>query len=287
VTDAACSVAILAAILVAAIAYAVRVASRGRVRHARVDRAGASPLLGSGAQQMGYWAMAPAARACIALGIGADAVSWTSLALGVGAGVALATGHFGVGAALSLVSSACDALDGMVARETGTASDRGEVLDATVDRYVELAFLGGVAYWARTQPVVLVLALVAIAGAVMVSYATAKAEAMRVEAPRGVMRRQERAVYLALGAALVPLAAIVVAATPGLPAWAEETPILVALGLVGVFGNASAVYRLHAVAKATSDPRPPLPAERDHDPRHVPDAARPEDPPRDGHPRPA
>lgn len=247
VVDLACALLLFAFALGAALAYGLRVARRGRARDARVRRAGSSPLLGEGVQQMGYWAMRPAARACVAAGLGANAVSWGSLLFAAAAGVALAAGHFGVGALLGVVSAACDALDGMVARETGTACDAGEVLDAAVDRYAELFFIGGVTYFSRNDPATVVLALAATAGAVMVSYATAKAEALRVEVPRGVMRRQERAVYLVLGAALVPVASVVVDAL-ALPAWTARGPMIVALGMVAVFGNASALQRLRALA---------------------------------------
>lgn len=259
--DLACSLALVAAALLVAVAYASRVARVGPARHARVDRAGGSPLLGKSVMQMGYWAMRPAARACIALGVSANAVSWTSLVLAAGAGAALATGRFGLGAALSVVSSVCDALDGMIARETGTASDAGEVLDAAIDRYAELFFLGGIAVHERQDARTLVLALAATAGAVMVSYASAKAEAFRVQAPRGAMRRQERAVYLVLGAALVPL---VSAATARglLPAGAERAPLLVALALVAVVGNVSAARRLRAIAAAVRGPAPKLASAR-------------------------
>jgi CDP-diacylglycerol--glycerol-3-phosphate 3-phosphatidyltransferase len=247
VLDLACSVVLAAGCLIVAVAYAGRVSRAGAARHARVDRAGGSPLLGKGTMEMGYWAMRPAARACVALGVTADAVSWTSLALAAGAGGALALGHYGLGAVLSVVSSACDALDGMVARETGTASDAGEVLDAAVDRYAELLFFGGVVLDLRHDELAVALALAATAGAIMVSYSTAKAEALHVEVPRGSMRRQERAVYLAVGAALVPLARAA-GDRLGLPAWSGNAPLLAVLALIAVVGNASAVRRLQALA---------------------------------------
>jgi CDP-diacylglycerol--glycerol-3-phosphate 3-phosphatidyltransferase len=180
----------------------------------------------------------------------ADAVSWVSLGLAAAAGTAFATRSFGAGAALSAASAVCDGVDGMVARETGTASDAGEVLDATVDRYAELLMLGGIAYSERDEPFGFLLALGALAGALMVSYSSAKAEAMHVEAPRGSMRRQERAVYLILGAALVPPCALA-ASRAGLPAWCARAPLYAALALIGLIGNVSAVRRLAAVARAT------------------------------------
>ena len=167
--------------------------------------------------------------------------------------MSLALGHFGVGAAFGFVSSICDALDGMIARETGTASDAGEVLDAAVDRYTELFFLGGLVFSVRSDALSVGLALAATAGSIMVSYATAKAEAFRAFVPRGAMRRQERAVYLVLGAALTPLAVGAVARW-GLPNWVGHLPLLSALALVAVVGNVSAVHRLHALARAVRTP---------------------------------
>jgi len=94
----------------------------------------------------------------------------------------------------------------------------------------------------------MLLALAASAGAVMVSYSTAKAEALGVDPPRGLMRRQERAVYLVLGAALTPF--FEVATRRGLPVWAGQLPLLAALAMIALFGNASAVRRLKAVSDA-------------------------------------
>ena len=85
------------------------------------------------------------------------------------------------------------------------------------------------------------------AGSFMVSYATAKAEAMQVSAPRGSMRRVERAAVLATGAALALLAAMAPrVAILGL----TEVPVITALVIVAVVANASAVRRLRRVAEA-------------------------------------
>ena len=107
--------------------------------------------------EMGYWALRPVARGCIALGADARTrSSWASLALaGCRGRLRSRTGTSAWARPSALVSSLCDALDGMVARETGTASDSGEVLDAAVDRYAELFFLGGVALYERVEPVAL------------------------------------------------------------------------------------------------------------------------------------
>jgi phosphatidylglycerophosphate synthase len=249
--DLACSLSILALAAGAGAAYGVRVSRTGAARYARIDDAGSSALLGKSAMAAGYWSLQPVGRVLIALGVTANHVTLFSLATGLVAAVALALGHFGIGAALTLVATLCDALDGLVARQTGTASDAGEVFDAAVDRYQEFLFLGGLGVYFRAEPATLVLVLVALLGSFMVSYSTAKAEALRVDPPRGAMRRAERAVYLGAGVAFAPVAASL-AARSDLPAWIGNAPLFAALALVGVVGNVSAVRRLHAVARAVA-----------------------------------
>jgi CDP-diacylglycerol---glycerol-3-phosphate 3-phosphatidyltransferase len=245
VIDLALSVTFVAALGLAGAAYGVRVIALGRAKHARVEKEGESALLGKGPMEMLYWFMQPVGHAALKLGITANMMTVMSLVLGLFAGVALAMGHFGVAAVIATVSAAGDALDGWIARETGTSSNAGEVFDAAVDRYVELAFLGGLAFYFRDQPFILALAILALGGSFMVSYATAKAEAMQVTAPRGAMRRTERAVYLTAAIAITPI----FQALSHNAAW-SIAPVAFALALVGVVGNASAVRRLSVVAAA-------------------------------------
>jgi phosphatidylglycerophosphate synthase len=250
------SLGLLAIFALLGAAYAVRVSRAGAARYNRIEQAGTSVLLGKGAMEAGYWGLQPVGRALITLGISANGVTLFSLVIGLGAAVALGAGHFGVGAALTAVATLCDALDGIVARQTGTASNAGEVFDAAVDRYQEFFFLAGLAYYFREEPAALVLTLLALAGSFMVSYGTAKAEALQVESPRGAMRRVERAVYLGAGVIFVPVAQAL-AARFSLASWVSHAighaPILAALALVGVVGNVSAARRLAAVARAVAE----------------------------------
>jgi phosphatidylglycerophosphate synthase len=64
--------------------------------------------------------------------IGADAITWTGFALGLGGALAIANNAYGLGLVLILVSRLCDGLDGAVARLT-TPTDRGALLDITLD----------------------------------------------------------------------------------------------------------------------------------------------------------
>jgi CDP-diacylglycerol---glycerol-3-phosphate 3-phosphatidyltransferase len=242
---------VLTLLLCTAAAYAVRLAVSGPARFARVDAAGSSPLLGKRVMQMGYWGLQPLARACIRAGLSADRITALSLGLGAAAGVALALGHLGIGGALATVSSLGDALDGLVARATGAATRRGALFDAAVDRYAEFFFLGGLALHHHDDRARLALVLLAILGSFMVSYGSAKAEAFGVQAPRGAMRRAERAAPLCGGALLSPLAGAL-ADHAALGPWLAEAPMLGALAIVGAVSNVSAVRRLGAVGRAAA-----------------------------------
>ena len=253
------SLGLLAAATAAGVAYTMRVRRLGALRNARVERAGSSVLLGKSAMEGAYYYLEPVGRAAVSLGLTANGVTLISFVIATAGAVALAFGHFGVGGALTVVATLGDALDGIVARQTHTSSDAGEVFDAAVDRYVEFFFLAGLAFYFRAEPGALLLALLAALGSFMVSYGTAKAEALQVEAPRGAMRRAERAVYLTLGVVLAPIAAAV-AARLHLPAWVGVSPILLSLALVGVVSNVSAARRLYAIARSVAARRAPAQA---------------------------
>jgi CDP-diacylglycerol---glycerol-3-phosphate 3-phosphatidyltransferase len=170
----------------------------------------------------------------------ADAVTLVSLALALGAAVLLVMGHFGAAGAAMIVASLGDALDGLMARHSGTASVAGALLDASADRYEELLVLGAIAIRFHDSVGVLTLTLAAIAGSFMVSYGSAKAEAIGVPVPPGVMRRAERAACLCAG---VVLGSVI-----------GEGAIVAAVALVAVVGNVSAIRRLVKLARTSRVP---------------------------------
>lgn len=239
---------LLAVVAVLVGAYAVRLLVKGRAQFSRVDKQGGSALLSKGLMEMAYWWLQPIGKALVALGVTPNMISWASLVFGLLAGVCLAFGHFGFGGAFALVSGFLDSLDGMVARMTGLSSDAGEVLDATVDRYAEGFFISGLVIYYRDIPILQILALLALMGSFMVSYSSAKAEALQVDPPKGSMRRPERAVYLTLGAILSPITIAEWEYVRDYPI-AIGFPMVVALGLIAVLANASAIERMAAIAK--------------------------------------
>ena len=201
--------------------------------------------------EMVYWILDPIIDFLAALRITPNMVTLFSLVPAAGAGVALGFGWFGLASVLAVMATFCDILDGLLARKTGVSSAAGEVIDAAVDRYGEMFFFGGLVYYYRTHDQVLFIVLAAIVGSFMVSYATAKAEAMGVAAPRGAMRRGERA-------ALPDLRRGVHAASRRCCSrtrrrWrCNELPIILALSIVAVVSNISVVQRFGGDRRAAA-----------------------------------
>ena len=116
----------------------------------------------------------------------------------------IAFGDLRVGGLLLLVASAFDMLDGAVARATGKTSAFGGFLDSTLDRYSESIVYVGV-LWAVLDTddakTGAMLTLLAASGALLISYARARAEAANFNASVGLVARTERVVILALALA--------------------------------------------------------------------------------------
>jgi phosphatidylglycerophosphate synthase len=240
--------------------YTVRVALKGRASSARADKEGGSVLLSKFLVEFGLWMLTPIGRALASFGVTPDGVTWFSLLPALGAGIALAYGQFGLATLLGLIAAFCDSLDGMVARLRGISSEAGETLDAVVDRYAESAFLAGLLVYYRASIVMCALTALALIGAFMVSYTSAKAEAQQVTPPRGLMRRSERATYLLVGSGLVPFTRILFADA----SWpfASEISMVLVIIAIGVVANVSAVLRMLAIRRALVEAASVAEAER-------------------------
>jgi phosphatidylglycerophosphate synthase len=113
-----------------------------------------------------------------------------------------------------------------------------------LDRYVEFFFLAGLMVYFSGAPWYQLTAITALFGGFMVTYSTAKAEALRLAPPRGWMKRPERLVWLIAGAALAAAGRLV-----DLPA---ERIVLGSVAIIAVFANLSAIRRLAALAQTAA-----------------------------------
>lgn len=233
---------VIAAIAVAFGVFYVKHTLNGRTISARIQKQGGSPLLGTLPMEFAYWILKPIGDLASRLRLSPNLFSWSCLVLGFAAGVVAGMGYISAAGALSMISGLLDALDGMVARKRGVASDAGEVLDATVDRYAEFFLLAGLAVHFRFNIPLMVLTLAALLGSFMVSYTQAKAEAMQIEIPKGWMRRPERAAYLGAGTFLGPLLGSYFDITGDTRI---HVLVVAAIAVVALFSNAAAVKRAH------------------------------------------
>lgn len=138
----------------------------------------------------------------------------------------LSQGQMFAGGILILLMGPVDALDGTMARLRGESSNFGAFVDSVTDRYSELVIFGGLLFYytqqGETLPVV--LAYLAAAGSVLVSYTRARAQSLGLETKVGILTRMER--YLVLAPCLV-----------------LNIPI-VALWILAVLANITAIQRI-------------------------------------------
>jgi len=151
-----------------------------------------------------------------------------------------------LGGCLVLLGGLCDAIDGSLARNSGKASRFGALLDSSVDRYAEFVMLFGIGgYFLMTQDYVNSAGtFLALCGSFMVSYTRARAESLGLSAKVGMMQRPERIVFLGAGALIHPIA------------------LAIAIWMVAIFANVTALQRLRFAFKQDSGP----PAQKDEKP---------------------
>lgn len=218
----------------------MRVARRGRFQHDRAKKEPGSVFLGRFLIEFGYWLFSPLEKLMHALHVTPNQLTAASLIASLAGAAAFAAGQPAWGGVLVLVCAILDALDGMVARSRGTASDAGELIDAAVDRYAEIATFAGIAAYYRHQPLGFWLSLTSLGGALLVSYARAKGEISGIDARMGSMNRGERALYVGLAGMVAPDVARWL--EPG-AAHPQFHALLFVLGLVAVLANITAVRR--------------------------------------------
>src|SRR6266568_1060637 len=139
------------------------------------------------------WLLDRIVGALAATGVNPNFLTFLGLVVNFGAAAFFAVGGFFAGF--------LDILDGQVARRQNRVTAFGAFYDSTLDRYADMAlYMGLLVYYSvsgRTPYVV--LAAVATAGSVMVSYARARAESLIPLCKVGFMERPERIVLLIIG----------------------------------------------------------------------------------------
>lgn len=173
------------------------------------------------------------------LGVTPNMATMIGFGLNAIVAIVLASGYPRLAGVMLLIASAFDMVDGAIARSTGQTSSFGGFLDSTVDRYSEIVVYIGLVVWLNTTDndhLGSLLVLISATGALMISYARARAEAIGLKASVGLVARPERVVLLAICLIL------------NLP--------MIALWILAVTTHVTAVWRMIHVWRVTRDERP-------------------------------
>jgi CDP-diacylglycerol--glycerol-3-phosphate 3-phosphatidyltransferase len=178
-------------------------------------------------------------------GIPPNVITWSALVANLWAGILFARGRFAAAGGMMILAGLCDLVDGPVARRQNRVSLFGGFLDSILDRYADLMlFLGLLVYYVHLNRFrYAVLAGAAMAGAVMVSYAKARAESLVPAAEVGFWERPERLVLMILGALF------------------NRMPV--ALWILAIGPNITVIHRILYTWKQTKDAPADAPARTD------------------------
>ena len=232
------SVALLVIVFGGSFASMLVYAALGPRRDADQDGKGARFFMGFGDFVLHWfmWAIRPLVTVSLALGLTPDFYNYAGLALGLAAGVFIALGKLEAGGWAVGLCGVADILDGRIARAMGVASDFGDFIDSSFDRFVEVFLFLGFAYYLRESTLAVIVAQAAMAGSLVVSYVRARGEVLGVLCTGGLMQRGERLVLIWL----VCLAEPPLVAYRG---WPPGTLLTWTLGFLAVSTAFTAVHR--------------------------------------------
>ena len=149
----------------------------------------------------------PIARLLNMVGLTPNTVTVIGFVLTGCVAIILATGRLQLAGVLLIVTLGADALDGVLARQTGQVTRFGAFLDSTLDRWAEAVVYGALVwhYLQVDQDVAVLLATAAMGTSLLVSYTRARAEGVGLVCKEGILTRFERMVIL-IGGLILDLA---------------------------------------------------------------------------------
>ncbi|MCL2803210.1 MAG: CDP-alcohol phosphatidyltransferase family protein [Micrococcales bacterium] len=167
-------------------------------------------MLGLNGRQVAKVVFTPPAKVLVKVGITPNWV--TAIGTLATCGVALGlypTGHLWLASVLLGALICTDALDGTMARLTGTTSKWGAFLDSTLDRVADAAIFGGLTIYLARQGDLwgTVAGVGCLALGAVVPYARAKAEALGLSAAIGLAERSDRLIVALVTAFITGLGA--------------------------------------------------------------------------------
>ncbi len=158
-------------------------------------------------QKVQGWARSVARRAAqlfVRTPITPNMLTLFGLVLNAVVAALLASEHLVAGGLMMIFAGLFDMLDGALAKITDRVSNFGAFLDSVVDRYSEAIVLFGLLLYYYDKPnaqglTEIILIYVILVGSTMISYARARAGALKIQNEVGILARPERLIILALG----------------------------------------------------------------------------------------
>ncbi len=152
--------------------------------------------------------------------------------------VVIGAGYEALGGFLIILAGLFDAVDGTLARATNRVTKFGAFLDSTLDRWADGVLLFAIVFRAveRQDALAVYLAVLALIGSLLVSYTRARAEGLGASVKEGWFTRLERMIVLVVGLVLT--------------AWFGPIALTIALAILAVFTNVTAVQRVMAARRA-------------------------------------
>ncbi len=129
------------------------------------------------------------------IGVRPNHLTIVGLILGILASVFIAKANVILGALFVLFSSFCDLLDGALARTQNMVTKFGGFLDSVIDRYVDILIFISLGIYGVNW----ILVVVALSGALLVSYTRARAEHIIDRCDVGIAERGERLLIIFFG----------------------------------------------------------------------------------------
>ncbi len=154
----------------------------------------------------------PLCRVLAGFGVRPNQITLTGTLVCLLGAVLVATDRLVLGGLVWLAGSALDMLDGALARSRNQVSRGGAFLDSTLDRISEGVMFTAIAYHFAAQGAApeAALTVLALLGALLVSYTRARAEALGAACKVGIITRAERVILLSLGLCLELVAPVIV-----------------------------------------------------------------------------
>src|SRR3954471_5046072 len=153
----------------------------------------------------------PVANFFVRAGVHPNTITAFGTACTIAAAVIFGMGHIKTAGWFLGLTALFDVLDGTVARRSGKESTFGAFLDSTLDRLADGAIFVGLATFYALSPthgstLMMLVCMSGCIGALMTSYARARAETLCLDAKVGMVQRPERVTLLSAPQAFFGLA---------------------------------------------------------------------------------